>query len=221
VPHIQPTNELAPRALLVGDPGRALALAQQLLTSPLMFNHHRGLWGYSGAARDGQLLTIQATGVGGPSAAAVLGELCDLGLQVAVRAGTCRAVADIAPGTILAVAAAVAGDGASRALGAGARVAPDPDLTAVLTAAAGGSAVVHSADVYTGAVNGGRSKSGTRLRRKRRLRHPLVRDLSTAAILQLARVRGIRAGAVLAVVDGEHDEQTTAALGEAAAAALI
>jgi len=204
VPHIKPTNALAPRAVLVGDPGRALALAQLLLEAPLMFNHHRGLWGYTGAAEDGAPLTIQATGVGGPSAAAVLGELCDLGLEVAVRAGTCRAMTDIAPGTLLAVKAAVAGDGTSRALGADARVAPDPGLTSLLAAAAGRAGIVHSADVYDGRVNG----------------RATVRDLSTAAILQLARVRGIRAGAVLAVVDGEHEEPVEA-LGRAAAAALV
>ena len=49
-------------------------------TEPKMFNHHRGLWGYTGAAADGELLTIQATGMGGPSAAIVLEELIDLGV---------------------------------------------------------------------------------------------------------------------------------------------
>ena len=51
--HVHPTAELAPRALLPGDPGRALALAQTLLDEPRMFNHNRGLWGYTGAAADG------------------------------------------------------------------------------------------------------------------------------------------------------------------------
>ena len=41
-------------------------------TKPLMANHHHGLWGYSGRTADGRELTIQATGIGGPSAAAVL-----------------------------------------------------------------------------------------------------------------------------------------------------
>ena len=49
-------------------------LAQALLEAPRMFNHHRGLWGYTGAASDGEPLTIQATGMGGPSAAIVLQE---------------------------------------------------------------------------------------------------------------------------------------------------
>src|SRR5450759_3800888 len=69
--HIHPTAELAERVLLPGDPGRALLLAQSLLEAPKMFNHNRGLWGYSGVASDGYLLTIQSTGMGGPSAAIV------------------------------------------------------------------------------------------------------------------------------------------------------
>ena len=40
--HLHPTAPLAPRVLLPGDPGRALALAQELLAEPRMFNHNRG-----------------------------------------------------------------------------------------------------------------------------------------------------------------------------------
>ena len=43
--------------------------------TPRMFNHHRGLWGYTGVALDGEPLTVQSTGMGGPSAAIVLAEL--------------------------------------------------------------------------------------------------------------------------------------------------
>src|SRR3954471_17218870 len=87
--HIQPTAPLAERVLLPGDPGRALMLAQSLLTEPKMFNHHRGLWGYTGAAADGEPMTIQATGMGGPSAAIVIEELVALGARRLVRVGTC------------------------------------------------------------------------------------------------------------------------------------
>src|SRR5947207_2336293 len=37
--HLHPTAELAERVLLPGDPGRALLLAQTLLSEPRMFNH--------------------------------------------------------------------------------------------------------------------------------------------------------------------------------------
>src|SRR5204862_2796493 len=92
--HLQPTAELAPRALLPGDPGRALLLAQTLLDQPRMFNHNRGLWGYTGAAADGAPLTIQSTGMGGPSAAVVAEELADLGVKRILRVGTCGALVE-------------------------------------------------------------------------------------------------------------------------------
>jgi uridine phosphorylase len=134
--HLRPTAELAERALLPGDPGRALALAQALLEKPLMFNHHRGLWGYTGIAADGQPLTIQSTGMGGPSAAIVLHELIALGVRRAIRVGTCGALdGALALGELIVVGEAIAADGTSRALGAGPRVAGDGALTAALARA--------------------------------------------------------------------------------------
>jgi uridine phosphorylase len=112
--------------LLPGDPARALALAQHLLSKPLMFNHHRGLWGYTGQARDGEPLTIQSTGMGGPSAAIVMRELIALGARRAIRVGTCGALsAKLALGDLVVAREAIAADGTSRALGAGERVLPD------------------------------------------------------------------------------------------------
>jgi len=131
--HLRPTAALADRVLLPGDPGRALALAQALLVEPRMFNHHRGLWGYTGQAPDGRPLTIQATGMGGPSAAIVLTELIALGVRRAVRVGTCGALrAGLELGELVIAAEAIAADGVSRALGAGERVQADPALTAEL-----------------------------------------------------------------------------------------
>ena len=49
--HLRPAAPLAERVLLPGDPHRALAVAQALLDQPRMFNHARGLWGYTGTAR--------------------------------------------------------------------------------------------------------------------------------------------------------------------------
>ena len=90
--HLRPHADVAERVLLPGDPGRALRLAQQLLDAPLMLNHNRGLWGYTGAAADGAPLTIQSTGMGGPSAAIVIEELIALGARRLVRVGTCGAL---------------------------------------------------------------------------------------------------------------------------------
>jgi DeoD family purine-nucleoside phosphorylase len=133
--HLHPTAPLADRVLLPGDPGRALALAQALLVKPLMFNHHRGLWGYTGAAPDGEPLTIQSTGMGGPSAAIVLSELIALGVRRAIRVGTCGALAPgLELGSLLVARESICADGTSRALGASERASADPSLTEALIA---------------------------------------------------------------------------------------
>ncbi len=139
--HLRPTAELAERVLLPGDPGRALALAQLLIEGPLMFNHHRGLWGYTGpATADGKPLTIQSTGMGGPSAAIVLHELIALGVRRAIRVGTCGALdGGLELGDLVVAHEALASDGTSRKLGAGERIAADRELTAALASAANGS----------------------------------------------------------------------------------
>ena len=128
---LKPTAPIAPAAILVGDPGRALLLAQELLEQPKMSNHARGLWGYSGRTAEGEELTIQATGMGGPSAALVLADLAELGVERAVRVGTCVAFGAAArAGELLAVEAALAAGGSAASFGvaAGETVAPDGEL---------------------------------------------------------------------------------------------
>ena len=140
--HLRPTAALAERVLLPGDPGRALALAQLLIEGPLMFNHHRGLWGYTGPAiADGEPLTIQSTGMGGPSAAIVLHELIVLGARRAIRVGTCGALdGGLELGDLVVAHEALAADGTSRNLGAGERISANHKLTAALAGAVEGGA---------------------------------------------------------------------------------
>ena len=107
------------------------------------------MWGYSGTAADGEPLTIQSTGLGGPSTAVVLEELCDLGLETAVRVGTCRAPeGGASPGELVCAAAVLARDGTSRALGADGRVEADPELTAALGARADHTGTTLSTDLF-------------------------------------------------------------------------
>ena len=195
--HIHPTAELAPRALLPGDPGRALALAQLVLTAPKMFNHNRGLWGYTGTAGDGEPLTIQSTGMGGPSAAIVLEELCDLGLRTAIRVGTCGALdPGLRLGDLVIADAALATDGTSRALGAGERVGADHGLIAALQRAAGGA-------TRTGPV----ASTDLFYDRRRERAHgwredgALAVEMEAATLLRVGELRGIRVGCLLAVSD--------------------
>jgi DeoD family purine-nucleoside phosphorylase len=195
--HLHPTAPLAERVLLPGDPGRALLLAQSLLHEPKMFNHNRGLWGYTGTATDGLPLTIQSTGMGGPSAAIVIAELADLGARTLLRVGTCGALHDsLALGELLIASQALAADGTSRALGAGPRVAASPDLLDRLIAAAGRDArhgpVVSSDLFYDGRVGTERDWLAD---------GALAVEMETATLFALAARRGLEAGSVLIVSD--------------------
>jgi DeoD family purine-nucleoside phosphorylase len=193
--HLRPAAELAERVLLPGDPHRALHVAQALLEQPKMFNHHRGLWGYSGTARDGSPLTVQSTGMGGPSSAIVVEELIGLGARTLIRIGTCGALVDgIELGTLVPVESAIAADGTSRALGADGRVAADAAITSALAEAAGraplecvSTDLFYDAreDIARGWVAGGAA----------------VVDMEAAAVLQVAARHRARAGCLLAVTD--------------------
>ncbi len=222
--HVHPTAPLAPRALLPGDPGRALLLAQELTDEPKMFNHNRGLWGYTGIASDGAPLTIMSHGIGGPSAAIVLEELCDLGLELLVRVGTCGALdGDLALGELIAVTAAIPADGTSAALGAREPLAADPRLTARLAAGADHAGPVVSTDLFY-------DPDPSRPVRWR-ADGALAVEMEAASVFAVAARRGVRAACLLAVTDtlpgaGERIgsaalEQASLRLGREALAALV
>jgi DeoD family purine-nucleoside phosphorylase len=191
--HLHPTAPLAARVLLPGDPGRALLLAQTLLDAPSMFNHNRGLWGYTGSASDDLPLTIQSTGMGGPSAAIVVAELADLGARRLVRVGTCGALDPrLALGDLVVATEAVADDGTSRALGAPGRLFADADLARALTAAAADQAhagAVVSTDLFYDSAERWMD-SGAR-----------AVEMETAALFAVAQRRGLQAASLLLVTD--------------------
>jgi DeoD family purine-nucleoside phosphorylase len=221
-----PTAPLAERVLLPGDPGRALLLAQALLDEPKMFNHHRGLWGYTGEARDGRLLTIQSTGMGGPSAAIVIAELADLGARTLLRVGTCGALdASLELGELLVATEALSADGTSRALGAGDRVAADAQLLERLLHAAGPDGPhgpVVSSDLFYDSPEGAEERWHAQ--------GALAVEMEAATLFTLAARRGVRAGCALIVsdtvlpsrrrIDTEALHDAERRLGELAVAAL-
>jgi uridine phosphorylase len=100
---LRPTAPIAADAILVGDPGRALIQAQELLQQPKMSNHPRGLSGSTGETETGKPLTVQSTGMGGPSASVVLCDLAELGVERAVRIGTCSSLKDFKLGDLVIV----------------------------------------------------------------------------------------------------------------------
>jgi uridine phosphorylase len=206
---LRPTADIAAAAILVGDPGRALALAQTLLVAPKMSNHARGLWGYSGTTHAGAELTLQATGIGGPSAALVLADLAELGVRRAIRVGTATGLGPAARAGELMIV--------REARGGANGVAPDAELSAALVAALRGGGhegtvasfdflVAPDTDLATGAD---------------------AADMQTAALLTAGPRLGVAIAAVLIVAADRNgyldDEALIAAAeraGSAAAAAL-
>jgi DeoD family purine-nucleoside phosphorylase len=193
--HLNPSAELADRVLLPGDPQRALTMAQALLSEPRMFNTRRGLWGYTGTAADGGPVTIQATGMGGPSAAIVVEELIGLGARTLIRTGTCGAIdPSLELGQLVTASETIPADGASRALGAAGTVAADPELSDALVRAGGGRAMkAVSSDLFYDPRPGQEDEW-------RRQGAAMV-EMEAAAVLTVAGRHGARAGCLLLVSD--------------------
>ncbi|MET0750185.1 MAG: hypothetical protein ABWZ43_03915 [Solirubrobacterales bacterium] len=205
--YLRPTAPIAADALLPADPGLAMAIAQRALVKPLMANHHHGLWGYSGTTASGLALTIQATGIGGPSAAAVLGELAGHGARRLIGIGRCAALTDeLRPGDRLVAAEALGADGVSAALGEpGSRA--DAALAGAAAAAAGATpAAVASADLPVAAI-------APELIAEWRRRGALAVDLETAALLAIGARLEIAVAAVLIVSESTGGRLDDDALG--------
>ena len=175
-----------------------------------MSNHARGLWGYSGETPAGRPLTIQATGMGGPSAALVLADLATLGLKRAVRVGTCVGLDPAARlGEVLLAERALVtgGSGGAAGLEAGASVEPDATLLEHL----GGEAqlaTIASLDAPPASA----------------IPEAIAADMQTAAVLAKARQLDIAAAALLVVSEADDqklgDEQLEAAAKRAGRIAL-
>jgi purine-nucleoside phosphorylase len=190
---LRPTAPIATCAILVGDPGRALMLAQELLQQPKMSNHARGLWGYTGVTEEGHELTVQSTGMGGPSASVVLSDLAELGVERAVRIGTCTSLGNFELGDLAIVTEAFPespgsrgsdGDGPHQEV-----VLPDLGLTQMLIdelGEKGRGAVAVSLDV---------------LHHPEHPVHPAaeVADMQTAALFATGSQRGVAVAALLVV----------------------
>jgi DeoD family purine-nucleoside phosphorylase len=192
--HLKPSVPVAERVLLPGDPHRALQVAQHLLERPRMLNHQRGLWGYTGDAADGGALSVQATGIGGPSTAIVVEELVGLGARRLVRIGTCGALDPaLALGDLIVADRALATDGASVALGADEEVKGDERLSRALEEAGTVRGAVATADLFydhRGGVASGWQRRGA-----------IAVEMEAAPLFRLAELRGMRAACLLAVTD--------------------
>ncbi len=103
-------GDYAEACLLPGDPLRAKYIAETYLDNPVLRNEERAMYGYTGEF-EGKPVSVQATGMGCPSAAIVIEELIQLGVKRLIRVGTCGGLQpDLKLGDLIVAISAVAAD---------------------------------------------------------------------------------------------------------------
>ena len=103
-------GDYAEACLLPGDPLRAKYIAETYLDNPVLRNEERAMYGYTGEF-EGKPVSVQATGMGCPSAAIVVEELAQLGVKRLIRVGTCGGLQpDLKLGDLIVAISAVAAD---------------------------------------------------------------------------------------------------------------
>src|SRR2546429_8423037 len=109
-------GEYAEACLLPGDPLRAKCIAETYLDNAAQRNAERGMLGYTGEF-EGRPVSVQATGMGCPSAAIVIEELVQLGVKRMLRVGTCGGLQpDLRLGDLIVALAAIPADATARHL---------------------------------------------------------------------------------------------------------
>src|SRR5437588_11335896 len=109
-------GDYAEACLLPGDPPRARYSAETYLDDAVQRNAERGMLGYTGEI-EGRPVSVQATGMGCPSAAIVIEELVKLGVKRMLRVGTCGGLQpDLALGDLIVALSAIPADATPRHL---------------------------------------------------------------------------------------------------------
>ena len=109
-------GDYAEACLLPGDPLRAKYIAETYLDNAVQRNAERGMLGYTGEF-EGRPVSVQATGMGCPSAAIVIEELVQLGVKRMLRVGTCGGLQpDLELGDLIVALSAIPADATARHL---------------------------------------------------------------------------------------------------------
>ncbi|HJS25723.1 MAG TPA: nucleoside phosphorylase [Actinomycetota bacterium] len=210
-------GDVAPTILLPGDPGRVAVVASAWDEAREVASNREYVT-YTGVYR-GAPISCTSTGIGAPSTAIALEELARVGATTFVRIGTCGSLQRHARvGDIAIFDSAIRADGAS-ALYAPLEypaVAHHEVVSAAIAAARGLGAPHHvgtafSTDLFyvpePGSAFGGYEQSGWRERYADIARtNALAAEMETSVLLVLARIWGLRAGALALVSDAVEDK---------------
>lgn len=193
-------SDLADRALVVGDPGRAARVAERL-DDVRQLAANREYHVYAGSYR-GVPITVASHGVGAAGAAVCFEELARGGVTRIIRSGTAGGMQpDVVDGAIVVATGAVREDGVSHQLVPTPFPAiATPSLTLALQAAAEQSGLdVHSGVVVTGDMFYPSDViTGVDLPMWQRAGVVAV-EMEAAALFVIAALHGIETGAVFAI----------------------
>ncbi len=202
--------------ILPGDPGRCKEIAQYF-DNPVHIQTNREFTTYTGTLL-GEQVSAVSTGIGGPSAAIAMEELCNLGADTFVRVGTCGGIKlDVQSGDVVVATGAVRMEGTSREY-APIEYPAVPDfqvLTALVQASCGlgkpwKAGVVQCKDSFYGQHSPGRMPVSYELEQKweawKRL-GVLASEMESAALFTVAAARGVRCGSVFHVIWNQEREK--------------
>ena len=129
-------EDLAQHVMLVGNPQRAEQVSR-LLEGARLVNDYRYLLVFTGMY-EGERLSVATTGMGAPSTAIVVEELCNLGAHVLLRVGSAGGIAsDVDAGDLVVATGSVRDDGTSpQYLPLSFPAVPDADLLRITMEAA-------------------------------------------------------------------------------------
>jgi uridine phosphorylase len=194
-----PEANLAPRVLVVGDPGRA-ARAAELLQDARQVGANREYVTYTGS-HNGTPVSVASHGVGSAGAAICFEELCRGGASVLLRAGTAGGLPDqVRDGSLVVATAAVREDGAStRLVPPSYPAVADAELVCALRERARSSELaLHTGVVLTSDLFYPHDVLGPDLPLWHRAGCVAV-EMELATLLVVAALHGARAGGILAI----------------------
>ena len=194
-------GEYAEACLLPGDPLRARYIAETYLDDAVQRNSERGMLGYTGEF-EGRPVSVQATGMGCPSAAIVVEELVQLGVKRLLRVGTCGGLQpDLELGDLIVALSAVPADATARHLVGADEHCPTASWQlvhgAVHVAKEMGQPMrigpIVSSDLFYNPDDGQYERWSSR--------GVLAVEMEAAALFTLGALRGVDAGCLLTVSD--------------------
>ena len=202
--------------ILPGDPGRCEAIAQHF-DNPVHIGMNREYNIWTGYLL-GEKVSVCSTGIGGPSAAIAMEELCNIGADTFIRVGTCGGIAlDILPDDIVVANGAIRYDHTSMEYAPIEFPAvPDFDVTAALKAAGEESGyrihvgVVQCKDSFYGQHSPEKSPVYYELLNKWESWKRLgvkASEMESAALFVVAAARGVRCGSCFHVIWNQEREK--------------